>query len=271
MTRAQTAQRPRRSARPVTDAVHAQVRRVEQVSPHVRRVTVGGDGLAHFTVRGADQWFRLFLPRDGQVRPQLPATANWWQELLATPEHVRPIVRNYTVRAARPELGEIDIDVVVHGDEGPASRWALRTEPGDWIGLLDQGVLYEPPGDAAWQLLVGDETALPAIAGIVESLPEGTHAYVFVELPSADDEQPLRAGEHVHVSWLPRPEGAAPGSVVHDAVRAARLPAGEPYVWLAGESAMVRRVRRHLVGQRGVTKSSIEFTGYWRRGASYYS
>src|SRR5690606_37099673 len=172
MSSAPTAQRPRKAVRPDAPALLAEVRDARQVSPHMRRITLGGPDLADFAARGADQWFRLFLPRDGQQAPRLPVTRNWWQETLDMPEDTRPLVRNYTVRAARPEVSEIDVDFVLHGDSGPASRWAGRAEAGDVVGVMDQGVMFDPPADAAWRLVVGDETAPPAVAGIPDHTPE---------------------------------------------------------------------------------------------------
>ncbi|MGH3453207.1 MAG: siderophore-interacting protein, partial [Nocardioidaceae bacterium] len=145
--------------------VHAQVVQTKQLTPDLKRVTIAADELRRFPWHGPDQWFRLFLPREGQLRPVLPTRADdWWPQIVAMPDEIRPWVRNYTVRYLRPELGELDIDFVLHGDVGPASSWALRAEAGDWVGLLDQTAPYDPPAGTRWQLLVGDETALPAIS-----------------------------------------------------------------------------------------------------------
>lgn len=278
---AQTAQSPSRateprgsrtgSARPTARALHAEVRAVAQVTPNVRRITLGG--LDEMAVRGADQWFRLFLPRHRDQPLLLPSsTTDWWPETLAMPDAERPLVRNYTVRAARPARAEIDVDFVLHGDEGAGSAWAARAEAGDRVGVLDQGVTFAPPPGTGWHLLVGDETALPAIAGVLRTLHSDTPTRVYVELPSLHDAQSLRISPDVDVTWLPRQEGAAPGSLAADAVSTATLPDGaSAYAWLAGESSMVRRLRRHLVTTRGVAKSAITFTGYWRHGVSYYT
>ncbi|HEX6443945.1 MAG TPA: siderophore-interacting protein [Streptosporangiales bacterium] len=257
------------ATRPVAPALDAEVAAVAQVTPNVRRITLRG--LDEMAVRGADQWFRLFLPRHRGQPLRLPrSTTGWWPETLAMPETERPLVRNYTVRAARPHRAEIDVDFVLHGDEGAASAWAASAEPGDRVGVLDQGVMFAPPPRTRWQLLVGDETALPAIAGVLRTLPAGVPTRVYVELPSPRDAQPLRISRDVHVTWLPRPAGAMPGSLATEAVSTATLPdADAAYAWLAGESSMVRMLRRHLVNTRGVAKSAITFTGYWRHGVSY--
>ncbi len=250
--------------------VHARVVQTKLMTPNLKRITVASEELREFPWHGPDQWFRLFLPRDGQERPVLPTRADdWWPQIVAMPDEMRPWVRNYTVRYLRPELGEIDLDVVLHGTTGPASRWALRAAAGDWVGLLDQTAPYDPPAGARWQLVVGDETAVPAISSIVESLRPGTDVQAFIEVPTTADRLDLSVPEGIRVSWLPR-DGAEVGSLVVDVVRTASL--GEVrvgYAWVAGESGLVRRVRRHLVDQRGMAKDDVYFCGYWRRGVSY--
>ncbi|HYJ68440.1 MAG TPA: siderophore-interacting protein [Nocardioidaceae bacterium] len=252
--------------------VHARVVQTKPITPNLKRITIAAEELREFPWHGPDQWFRLFLPRDGQQRPVLPTRADdWWPQIVAMPDEIRPWVRNYTVRYLRPELGEIDFDVVLHGTTGPASRWARGATTGDWIGLLDQTAPYDPPAGTRWQLLVGDETAVPAISSIVENLRSGTDAQALIEVPTAADRLDLSVPEGVRVTWLPRDsEDVDVGSLVIDAVQSATLgEARDGYAWVAGESGLIRRVRRHLVNQRGMAKSAVYFCGYWRRGVSY--
>lgn len=249
----------------------------KRVSPHVVRVTLGGDDMELFTPMGFDQWFRLFLTRDDQDSLRLPTRTSgmWYVQYLATPKARRPWVRNYTVRAARPDLREIDVDFVVHGDAGPASSFALSAQPGDRVGLLDQGVGYNPRVPHDWTLLVADETGLPAVAGICESLPDDARGLAIVEIPEAADAQDFRVPAGVELRWVVR-EGAAPagtdahellpGALALEAVRSADLSSGPVYAYAVGESALATGVRRHLVNDRGVPKANIDFVGYWRHG-----
>lgn len=269
-TTARARRRARVLERPPFRCFHAQVTRTEPVTPRMRRITVTAEGLRAFPQLGPDQWFRLFLPQPGQQRPVLPVAEDWWKEICAMPEDVRPILRNYTVRAARPEVDEIDVDFVQHGDEGPATRWAAAARPGDWIGMLGQTAPYQPAPDTDWQLIIGDDTALPAIGRIVEALPAGVRAHVYVEVADEQARQDLRSSGDVQVTWLPRGLAAEPGGLMLDALRGAELPATRPYAWIAGESGMVTAARRHLVSERGVPKDAIEFIGYWRHGAAAY-
>ncbi|MFC0505652.1 siderophore-interacting protein [Micromonospora costi] len=254
----------------------AQVAGVRRVGASTIRVTFGGQDLAGFAGGGRDQSVSLFLPHPGQPAPVLPAagTDDWFGAYRALDPAVRAVMRSYTIREQRPERAEVDIDFVSHGDGGPASRWANRAGPGDRVVLLgpalpeNPSVCFRPPDDTALILLVADETALPAVGGILDWLPAGAHVRAWIEVPDPTDIQPLPTEAHAEVTWLVR--GATPpgSSLLVDAVRAARLPSVTPYAWVAGESSMVRGVRRHLVGERGIDKARVTFTGYWRRGAS---
>jgi len=251
----------------------------KRVSPNVVRVTLGGEGMDHFTPMGYDQWFRLFLSRPDQDVLRLPTRSSglWYVQYLATPRAKRPYVRNYTVRAVRADLRELDVDFVVHGDEGPASRFALTAEPGERVGLLDQGVGYNPRVEHDWTLVVADETGLPAVAGICESLPDDARGLAVVEIPDAGDVQDFRVPDGVELRWVVRGDDAAaggadadhhalPGRLALDTVLGADLPAGPVYAYAVGESSLATGVRRHLVNDRGVPKANVDFVGYWRHG-----
>lgn len=243
----------------------------ERVSANVVRVTLGGAGLSRFTPLGFDQWFRLFLPRPGQDTLKLPTRTSglWYAQYLATAKPKRPYVRNYTVRAYRPD--GLDVDFVVHvdpaGHSGPASTFALEARPGDQVGLLDQGVGYHPRADHDWTLLVADETGLPAVAGICASLPDDARGVAIVELPSLDDVQDFRVPAGVDLRWVARDGGdGVPGRLALETLRGADLPTGPVWAYLVGESALATGGRRHLVQDRQVPKTNIDFIGYWRHG-----
>ncbi|OZM71817.1 NADPH-dependent ferric siderophore reductase [Amycolatopsis antarctica] len=256
----------------------AQVVRAERITPSMVRVRFGGPALAALTSGGPDQRVKIFLPRPGQIVPEVPTGADWYARYREMPDERRPAMRTYTVRSADRATGELDIDFVQHGDTGPASAWAARAQPGDQVVIWGPNVEapvvlgsdYAPPADSDWQLIAGDETALPAIGGIVEGLAEGVRAKVFVEIPEDADRQefaPTRAD--VDIVWLPR-EGVTAGrsSVLVDTIRAAVLPDGAPYAWIAGEAGGVRELRRHLVNEREFDRKRIHFCGYWRAGKS---
>ncbi|WP_405694653.1 siderophore-interacting protein [Streptomyces sp. NBC_01185] len=252
------------------------VLRTERLSPSMQRVTFGGPGLDGFAAGGRDQSLSLFLPHPGQREPFVPVAEDgtWFDAWRAAPEDVRAVMRAYTVRAQRRAddgSTEIDIDFALHEDGGPACRWAEAARPGRLLKALgpavedNASVRFRPPQDTDWVLIRADETALPAASAALEWLPAGTKAHVWLEVPDARDRLELRTEADVTVHWLVRGQGAPPAV---EAVRAAELPGGVPYAWIAGESSEVRGLRRHLVQERGFDRKRVTFVGYWRRGMS---
>ncbi|WP_328771397.1 siderophore-interacting protein [Streptomyces sp. NBC_00286] len=259
-----------------------QVVRTRRLSPSLVRVTFAAsnrNGLQTFASNGLDQSLSLFLPRPGQEEPVMPMEygEGWRQAWIDTPDDVRAIMRSYTLRALRRDPDEIDIDFVLHGTEpgaatpaGPASRWAADTQPGDRVVLLGPAVAdntairFRPPADTDLIVLWADETALPAAAAILESLPTGTRATAWLEVPHAADRLDLLNPADADITWLVRDEGSPKA---HEAIRAAQLPPAEsPYAWIAGESGQVKALRRHLVREREFDRRRVTFVGYWRRG-----
>jgi NADPH-dependent ferric siderophore reductase len=230
------------------------------------RVTFFDDTLRRWVGGAADQRIKIFFPRPGQLSPVYPTGEKWWLDWREMPEDIRAVYRTYTVRRQRPDLGELDVDFVLHEHGGPGSSWAAAATPGDRVGIWGPGSAYRPEA-ADWQLIAGDETALPAVSAIVESLVPGARATVFIEVGGPEDEHQLHSFGQVDIRWLHRgSEHAGEGSHLVDAIRGAVLPVGRPYCWVAGESSMVTSVRRHLVNERGVDREHIYFSGYWRHG-----
>lgn len=244
---------------------------VAELGPRMRRVTLTGPELVGWESVAPDQQVKLFFARDGGV-PRVPdppadrsAVPDWYGRYLAVPEPERPWMRSYTVRRHLPEQQQVEIDFVLHeGGAGPASAWAAGAVPGDVVGLYGPAVAHvrpAPPG--AVQLLAGDETALPAIAALLESLAPGQRATVHVQVTDAADEQELATDGDVTIHWHHR--GA---TALVEGVRAAGMPDSLEHGWLAGEASQVRALRRLLVGGWGMATSAVSFTGYWRRHLS---
>ncbi|MEH1098899.1 siderophore-interacting protein [Micromonospora sp. CPCC 205561] len=243
----------------------AEVVATRHLSPHLRRITLTAAEIDHFGYDGPDHLVRIFLAPAPDAELHLPDSAQWWPAVQAMPAEKRPVVRNYTVRRLDVERRELDIDFVLHGDCGPASAWALRAAPGDRIGVFSDRAWYAPPADTEWQLLVGDETAIPAITAAVEAMAPDARAIALIEVDSAEHEIDVRAPAGVTLTWLHR--GGTPagrGDVVIRALRELAFPAGTPYAFVIGESAMVTTVRRHLCVERGVAKERVYFGGYWK-------
>ena len=265
--------------------------RTRRLGPTMLRITFGGEALRHLGSGGRDQRVKLFLPQPGQDAPVVPVDAGdqWFAVWRAMDPAVRGVMRSYTVREQRRRpRPEVDVDFALHGvgdpaeaatagliPAGPAARWAATAVPGDRVALLgptaedNAGVDFRPPAGTDWVLLSGDETALPAVAGILRSLPTGVPAKVWLEVPHAEDVQDLPTSADADITWLVRENSAAPRTAAHTgSIAAARLPEGRPYAWIAGEAGTVKAIRRHLVGDRGFDRRAVTFTGYWRRNTT---
>lgn len=274
------------------------------LSPSLTRMVFAAPDVANMKTEGPDQRIKVFFPLPGQDAPQVPQGEDWYARYRALPEDERAPMRTYTIRALRPEAGEVDVDFVLHGETGPASRWATHARIGDRIGLLapdaqvadsSQGFEWKPPADVQRVLLVADETALPAVAGILEDLARWPHppqVQAFLEVAHDADVLPLVAPVGAQLFWLAR-EGAAHGQLLQQAVQArvgalglraaeqdlaeididqdilweqASAQGGWLYAWVAGEAGAVMAIRRHLVKDCGIDKRAITFMGYWRHG-----
>lgn len=231
--------------------------RREQITPAMVRVILGGPDLADFRPPSADAYVKLVFPAsDGTQRPAL---------------------RTYTVRAWDSDACELSLDFVVHGTEGLAGPWAASATPGDTIEFRGPGGGYSPDPVSRWHLLVGDETALPAIAVAIEQLPADAQALVIVEVANTSEQQDIGQGNStVEVRWIVRENdgdhASQPGDALVAAVedidlsaRVSRLD-GPPQVFLHGEAAMVRVVRRALRDRLGITPRDHSVSGYWRCG-----
>lgn len=246
----------------------------ERITPRLRRVTVGGPGLDGFEPAGPDQFVYVLLPPPRRTELTI-GTDFSWDAYEQMPAADRPVGAYYTVRRWRPEVRELDLDVVLHGlpddagdahDGGHGARWGATTVPGDPVALCGPRTCWDPPADTDQFLLVADETGLPALAAILDALPDGTRARAFIEVDGEGDRLPLREADGICVTWLHR-GGLAPGSttLLLDAVRAWPVPGGVVYAWGGAESRCATAVRRHLRDEVGLEQHLVSMTGYWRR------
>jgi NADPH-dependent ferric siderophore reductase len=185
--------------------------------------------------------------------------------LLVDIEGNRPVRRRYTIRALDPVSRTLTLDVVLHGD-GPGERWVRAARPGDTIeGIGPRGKITTAEG-ADWHVFVGDESALPAIFRMAESLPGGTPVRVLLEIPGPEDEQQLNAAASTDVTWLPRGAGrAGEPDALAAAVGEMPWPAGHGHAYLLGEARVVARLREVLAA-RGLASGQVSPKAYWGRG-----
>ncbi len=227
-----------------------QVERVERIAAHLLRITLGGD-LEGFLSLGFDDHVKLYFPGE-------PPAAGGEQATLS---------RDYTPRRYDPAAKTLDIEFVLH-DAGPATRWAEQARPGQPLSIGGPRGSFIIPTDFDWHLLIGDETALPAIARRLGELPAGARAVVLAEVDNPADRVTLDTAADVTVTWAYR-EGAAAGSsdVLARTLRTLSLPGGDYYAWVACESLIAKALRAQLIAEHGANPKWMRAAGYWRRGA----
>lgn len=240
--------------------------RAGRIAPNMVRVTLTGEELRGFASVGFDDHVKMFFPRPGQAAPDLPIVGPRGIEM---PDGVAwPIARDYTPRRYDPAANELDIDFAIHED-GPATRWAANAKPGDraWIGGPRGSFVV--PFAFDWHLLIGDETALPAIARRLEELPAGSRAVVVAEVENAANELELASDADVTVVWVHRGERAAgePAGFMA-ALEDLEWPAGDYHAWISCESLVAKALRTYLIESRGANPKWMRASGYWRRGAA---
>ncbi|MEU4095202.1 siderophore-interacting protein [Streptomyces sp. NPDC026673] len=241
----------------------ARVQHVERLSPHMIRVVLGGDGLAGFPVgEYSDHYIKLLFPAEGVRYPEPFDIQRIRAEF---PRDQWPRTRTYTVRRWNAQARELTVDFVYHGDEGLAGPWAARVRPGEEILFLGPGGAYAPATEADWHLLVGDESALPAIAASLERLPEGSRARVFLEVSGPSEEQKLPTPGDAEVTWLHRGSGRV-GEALVRAVTEMEFPPGDVQAFVHGEAGFVKQLRRLLRVEHGVPRERLSISGYWRAG-----
>ncbi|MDR5816842.1 MULTISPECIES: siderophore-interacting protein [unclassified Caballeronia] len=239
------------------------VQRVQTLNPFLVRVTFSGDDLADFVSASFDDHVKLFFPAPGESMPALPQSSP--DGPVFDPSKPRPVARDFTPRRFDPAARELDIEFALH-EAGPATDWASQAAPGQYLGIGGPRGSFVIPVQFDWHLLIGDETALPAIARRVEELPAGTRVATLIEVaePSARIEFDTHAD--LYAQWRYRNESEHPGGALLLALRETYMPEGEGYVWAAGEATLMRAVRQLLTTERGIDKRRIRASAYWKRG-----
>lgn len=235
------------------------VSRVQHLSPRMVCVTFTGDDLAAFAWNGPAAHIKLVFPEDGQIdAPMLQADG-------PRPTHMR----TYTPRRFDPSVPELDVAFVLHGD-GPASTWAAQAQVGQELNLGGPGPNYQIAPDADWFVLAGDDAALPAIETILDALPAAAHVRAIVEVADAHEERALATAAQLDITWLHR--GARPAdTALEEAIRTLHLPTGHGRIYIGCEAGAMRRLRKHLLQERGIDPATIVTRGYWKLGDTNYT
>ncbi|MEB0140903.1 MULTISPECIES: siderophore-interacting protein [unclassified Undibacterium] len=223
-----------------------QVLQIHDITPSMRRLTLVGDGLRNFVSDKPAQWVKVFFPAPDQ-RP--------------------PASRAYTIRRLKPADGQVELELVLHGDNGPASYWLSRAKIGDTLQLSAPRAGAEIRQSIQRYILLGDITALPAMSAIAADLPAQVQAEMFVEVANQADEQRIDTLARLKVHWLYAGK-RIPGTTgqLEQSLKDALIDITDCQFWVAGESSMVKTVVTHLLNERLVQKSAIQSAGYWKLG-----
>jgi NADPH-dependent ferric siderophore reductase len=235
------------------------VKRIVSVTPRLVRVTLAGAELTGLPVPEPAASVRLLIPSPGRSELIMP---EWNGNEFLLPDGQRPIIRTFTPRFFRPELNELDLDVVIH-DGGATSSWALAASPGDPVAISGPGRGYSFDPEATRFVLAGDETAIPAIAQLLETLPAEKAVRVLIEIGSIEARLELPPHPKVDTTWLDLAEHAPPGTALVPAIQEVELDPGV-HLWVGGEAAAMHQIRQYLFKKRGLPRSQATVRGYWK-------
>ena len=243
--------------------MHGAVVTTERLTPGLVRVVLEGGDLAGLVMPDAtDAYVNAAFPPPGA------SYAGVFDPETLRDSHPReewPARRRYTVRAWDPARHRLTVDFVVHGDSGVAGPWAANARPGDPLVFTGPNGGYRPDPAADWHLMVGDESALPAIAASLEVLPAGARAVVRLVCDGPDHELELETAAALDLQWRHRRGDAGDVDLLAEAVRDLDFGPGRPFGFVHGEADEIRAVRRHLLHERGLSRRDLSCSPYWRR------
>ena len=233
-----------------------EVLRVVDLTPRMRRITLGGPELAGFVSLGTDDHVKLLFPQNAAEQAALETLVLG----AGKTDQPMPAMRDYTPRRYDLDTLELDIDFVLHGD-GPASTWAEQAKPGQFLHIGGpRGSMIVPDMFDSY-LLIGDETAIPAIARRLEGLAANRQALVIIEVENGAEQQKLESPAHVNVIWVLREGGK---NNLLTTVKQLQVPSGNLYAWVATETKVSRQIRRVLLDEHGLNEQFVKAVGYWR-------
>ncbi|SUP54049.1 Vibriobactin utilization protein ViuB [Weeksella virosa] len=238
----------------------------EYITPHYIRVTLQCDDISPYANCTLGVNNKIMIPPTGVDRVYFPTLTKKGFDHTSVEEHLRPIIRTYTHRYIDLEKNQLQIDFVHHGENGPASAWAIHAEKGDKIGVVMKAQKTElyPPAD--WYFLIGDATAIPVIASILESLPQDAKGIVLLETPTKEDEQNLQKPDGITIKWLHNlhPEK---GSELAKIAQQHTIPSIEnKFAYVAAEFSTVKVLRNYFRKELGWTRDELYAYSYWKAG-----
>ncbi|MEM7207920.1 MAG: siderophore-interacting protein [Pseudomonadota bacterium] len=235
-----------------------EVIQTKEITPNMVRITLGGSDLADFPPG----------QESGYIKLMFPDAAGAGGVIDKIKQAVRPTMRTYTIRHFDAVKHEMDVDFVVHGDNGPASKWAMNARVGDALTIAGPGAKKLVNFDADWFFLIGDMTALPAISVNIEKLPRDAKGYCVVEILDEADKQKLDFPDNIDVHWVLNPHPDKENTALLDTVVALPMIDGKPSVWAACEFNTMRALRKHFRTDLNVAREDIYISSYWKMGMS---
>lgn len=244
------------------------VKHKEYLTPHYIKITLTGDEVLKFANTTVGVNNKIFIAPDGINEIHFPKVDEAGN-VLAVDDRLKPFVRTYTHRGINADKKEMYIEFVAHGDEGPASAWAISAKPGDKLGVAMKDTKAELYPKVDWYLLVADATGIPVIASILEDLPKTAKAHVFIEVQDKADFQFLQSDADVNVEWLYHPK---PGenNLLFEAVQNINLPDASVarFAYVAAEFSSVKNIRQYLRKDLNWQQQELYAYSYWKHGAS---
>lgn len=243
--------KPKRTPRLLT------VKQARRLTRNMIRVTFAGDALIGFPANREGGNCKMMLPAAGQSREDFA---------LQLEKGPKPVTRTYTVRAFRENGLELDIDFVAHGDNGPASRWAMRAGPGSFCGIAGPSLPKLTRFHADTYLVAADMSALPVAAVTLEAMPRDSTGVAIFEILSEADRQEINAPPGIDIHWVVSPDPYTPSRAQEEVIRAMKWPSGTLQTCIAGESGIIRSLRAYLHNEKAVPRENTYISGYWKIG-----
>ncbi|MGD1907443.1 MAG: siderophore-interacting protein [Leptolyngbyaceae cyanobacterium] len=228
-----------------------QVHEVQDLGPHMRRIVLRGDDLKDFPIGQESAHVKVIVPQPGETKPKLAFSfgAKKW-------------MRSYTVRAFDAEQYRLTIDFSVNNHRGVVADWAVQAKPGDYLGIGGPGPVKHTDLAADWHLIVGDFSALPALAATVEKLPNNAKGYVLAQVPTVEDQQHINVPPHLHFQWIVNPDVLRNELLQH--VQQIDWMDGQPAIFIAGEASQVKAIHGYVESQPGYQKDKTYASAYWQ-------
>lgn len=237
----------------------------EFLSPHLIRIKLKVEAIQEFKDATLGDNNKILIPPVGVNEIYFPQTDPETGAPIAAPEHLTPTKRTYTHSGIDLESGELFIDFVHHGDNGPASSWAVNCQPGDVLGIMMRTQPKELFPEVAHLLFIGDATALPAIMAMLKQVPKETSVTCVLEVHGKEDELQVPDNSRVNMHWL---HNSTPelGSRIAEKVMALPLPETSRFAFVAAEYSTVKTLRNYFRVQKKWDRTELSAYSYWRAG-----